>query len=155
MSFLAPPIANFALRFGPAEYFSLSVFGLVIIASVSGKSILKGIVAGLLGLLLATVGADPISGELRFTFDQPSLLTGINLLLALIGLFAVAQVLTDIHELFSAKQVAPENSPATDVSQTRPRWGEVLSNWKVLLSSSSIGTLIGAIPGAGGSIAFL
>ncbi|NYM17324.1 tripartite tricarboxylate transporter permease, partial [Salmonella enterica] len=60
LSLLAPPIAEFALRFGPAEYFSLSIFGLVIIASVAGKSLLKGLIAGLIGFFISTIGTDPI-----------------------------------------------------------------------------------------------
>lgn len=149
LSVLAPPIAEFALRFGPAEYFALSIFGLVIIASVA-KSLIKGLVAGMIGLLLATVGTDPIAGVTRFTYGNPSLLTGINLLPALIGLFAVSQVLADVVDYFKADKV--EKTKAK-MDKATPRWMEVLKSWKVLISSSVIGTIVGAIPGAGGSIA--
>ncbi|WP_172118832.1 tripartite tricarboxylate transporter permease [Halomonas hibernica] len=149
LSLLAPPIANFALLFGAAEYFSLSIFGLVIIASVS-RSLLKGIIAGLIGLLLSTVGLDPVAGVTRFTYGSPSLLSGINLLPALIGLFAVSQVIADVIEHLTPGK-ADASKAAMD--RARPRWREVLRGWKTLIVSSSIGTLIGAIPGAGGSIA--
>ncbi|MFQ3788575.1 tripartite tricarboxylate transporter permease [Halomonas sp. A29] len=150
LSLLAPPIAEFALRFGPAEYFALSVFGLVIIASVSSKSLLKGLIAGLIGLFIATVGSDPITGVNRFTFGEMSLLTGVSLLPALIGLFAVAQILKDIVDYVSSSN---KGSMVQNPGEARPRWLEVLRSWKVVASSSVIGTIVGAIPGAGGSIA--
>jgi putative tricarboxylic transport membrane protein len=150
LMFLAPPIADVALRFGPAEYFSLSVFGLVVIASVSAKSLVKGLAAGLIGLFIATVGADPMTGTLRFTFGEPALLTGVSLLPALIGLFAVSQVLKDIEVQILR---GPGELTQQNVDTGRPPIGLVLRSWKILLSSTFIGTLVGAIPGAGGSIA--
>ncbi|BBI49088.1 hypothetical protein HORIV_15090 [Vreelandella olivaria] len=117
LSLLAPPIAEFALRFGAAEYFSLSIFGLVIIASVAGKSLLKGLIAGLLGFFCSTIGTDPIAGVDRFTFGQLSLLTGINLLPALIGLFAVSQVLKDAFEYDPANKL--QNSPIRSILHAR------------------------------------
>ena len=146
----APPIAKFALRFGPAEFFSLAILGLVVIAAVSTKSVLKGLVAGCLGIFLSTVGSDPITGTLRFTMGMPSLITGINLLPALIGLFAISQVFQDVFErIYKAK----ENIPKQTVASARPPWGALRKAWKVIASSTLIGTLVGAIPGAGGSVA--
>lgn len=135
LSLLAPPIASFALRFGPAEYFSLSVFGLVIIASVSGKSLVKGVIAGLIGLFLATIGTDPMSGVQRFTFNNMSLLTGINLLPALIGLFAVSQVLDDVVGYLRNDSA---NTQRASMDVASPRWAEVFKGWRVLGSSSVI-----------------
>ncbi|ART64327.1 tripartite tricarboxylate transporter permease [Kushneria marisflavi] len=149
LSLLAPPIADFALRFGPAEYFALSVFGLVIIASVSSKSLIKGLVAGLIGLLIATIGTDPVAGVQRYTFHNLSLLTGVNLLPALIGLFAVSQVLKDVVDYFGPERAEHSKN---EMDHASPRWLETLRYWKVLASSSVIGTIVGAIPGAGGSI---
>jgi len=149
LSLLAPPIAGFALQFGPAEYFTLSIFGLVIITSIA-KTLVKGLIAGLIGLWLAMVGADPIEGVQRFTFGQTSLMAGINLLPALIGLFAVSQVIEDAVE-YLKKGETRTGQLLTD--KARPRWLEVLKSWRILLASSSIGVVVGAIPGAGGSIA--
>ena len=146
---LSPPIASFALRFGPAEFFSLGVFGLVIIASVSAGSMLRGLIAGLIGLFLATVGADPMTGALRFTGGQPDLITGISLLPALIGLFAVSQILQDVAESGS-KDV--QDVVVQDFASARPPFGLLARAWKVIGSSTIIGVIIGAIPGAGGSI---
>ncbi|WP_249975334.1 tripartite tricarboxylate transporter permease [Vreelandella olivaria] len=156
LSLLAPPIAEFALRFGPAEYFSLSIFGLVIIASVASGSILKGLVAGLLGLFAATVGMDPITGVPRFTFNELSLLTGINLLPALIGLFAVSQLIKDAMEYVQGQQAAQVASNAEQsMSRATPRWREVFSNPRALLAGVGVGSIVGPIPGAGASIASL
>ncbi|MBT9385270.1 tripartite tricarboxylate transporter permease [Pseudooceanicola sp. CBS1P-1] len=146
----APPIARFALAFGPAEFFALGVFGIVIIASVSSGSVLRGVAAGLLGLGLATVGSDPMTGVLRFTAGQPALITGIGLLPALIGLFAVSQVLQDIAERTGL------TTPPETMAQPRAAhipWRLLARGWKVISVSTVIGTVIGAIPGAGGSIA--
>lgn len=146
---LAPPIARFALRFGPAEFFSLGVFGLVVIASVSSGSMLRGLVAGLIGLFLAMVGADPMTGTLRFTGGQPALITGINLLPALIGLFAVSQIFQDLASFGGGKGAEPVPQ---DFSSARPPFRLLARAWKVITSSTLIGVVIGAIPGAGGSI---
>lgn len=152
LSLLAPPIAEFALRFGAAEYFSLSIFGLVIIASVAGKSLLKGLIAGLIGFFASTIGTDPITGVDRFTFGQLSLLTGINLLPALIGLFAVAQVLKDAFE-YDPHQRIQGNAPRIDIA--RPRFAETLHHWKAVVAGVASGSIVGPVPGAGGSIASL
>jgi putative tricarboxylic transport membrane protein len=121
----------------------------VIITSIA-KTLVKGLIAGLIGLLLAMVGADPIEGVQRFTFGQPSLMSGINLLPALIGLFAVSQVIEDAIAYLKKGQVRLKKHLS---DRAIPRWREVFRSWKILLSSSCIGVVVGAIPGAGGSIA--
>ena len=150
---LAPPVAAFALKFGPAEFFALGIFGLIVIASVSSGSLLKGLVAGIIGLFISTIGADPMTGTLRFTMGQPSLLSGVDLLAALIGLFAVSQVFQDIAEkpLFGSRPVQPKQQ----VGATRPHWRLVFGSWRALWSSTFIGAIVGAVPGAGGTIASL
>lgn len=81
------------MKFGSPEYFWLSIFGLTIIAGVASKSLLKGLISGALGLLLSTIGMDPMEGAQRFMFGQASLYEGINTTCALIGLFSMSQVL--------------------------------------------------------------
>lgn len=147
---LAPPIADFALRFGPSEFFALGVFGLVIIASVSAGSLLRGLVGGIIGLFLSTVGADPMTGVLRFTGGEPALITGIGLLPALIGLFAVSQVFQDIAARITEAKASSVSS--NQVGKAVLPWRLLLKGWKILVSSTIIGTIVGAIPGAGGSI---
>ena len=91
--FLSPVLAELAMKFKSPEYFWLSIFGLTVIAGVSSKSLLKGLISGVLGLLLSTIGMDPMEGVERFMFNQPTLYNGINVTCALIGLFSMSQVL--------------------------------------------------------------
>ena len=91
--FFAPLLGRLAMMFGSPEYFWLSIFGLTIIAGVSSKSMVKGLMSGALGLLLSTIGMDPMQGVKRFMFGQSSLYEGINVTCALIGLFSMSQAL--------------------------------------------------------------
>lgn len=91
--FFSPFLAELAMQFKSPEYFWLSIFGLTIIAGVSSKSLLKGFISGILGLLISTVGMDPMEGVERFMFGQASLYNGVNVTCALIGLFSMSQVL--------------------------------------------------------------
>lgn len=144
---LAPPMAQFALNFGPAEYFALAVLGITAIAAIGGGSILKGLVAGLLGLGIATVGLDPITGTERYTFGNLSLLTGISFVPAIIGTFALAEVLQRSGERVTTGQVI------TDVSTQLPSLKEFMATRITLLRSSTIGAIIGALPGVGATTA--
>ncbi len=144
---LAPPMARFALNFGPAEYFALAVLGITAIAAIGGGSILKGLIAGLLGLGIATVGLDPITGTERYTFGSLSLLTGISFVPAIIGTFALAEVLQRSGERVTTGQVI------TDVSTQLPSLKEFLATRVTLLRSSTIGAVIGALPGVGATTA--
>lgn len=144
---LAPPMAQFALNFGPAEYFALAVLGITAIAAIGGGSILKGLVAGLIGLGIATVGLDPITGTERYTFGNLSLLTGISFVPAIIGTFALAEVLQRSGERLTTGQVI------TDVSTQLPSLKEFMATRITLLRSSTIGAIIGALPGVGATTA--
>ena len=86
--FFSPQISKVAMKFGAPEYFALALFGLSIIASVSGKSILKGLVSGALGMWLASVGIDGVSGVTRFTFGNVTMFKGINMIAVLLGVYA-------------------------------------------------------------------
>src|SRR5690606_14358195 len=88
----ARPVAQLALEFGPAEMFALVVFGLAVMVSVSGDSVLKGLIAGVAGLVLATVGRDPITGDARFVFGVNDLNSGLPFIAVIIGLFGVAEL---------------------------------------------------------------
>lgn len=96
--FFAPQLANLALKFGAPDYFMLTVFGLTIIASVSGKSILKGVTMAALGLLVTTIGIDPQQGVYRLTFGSDILVRGVDLVPALIGLFAVSELFSQAEK---------------------------------------------------------
>ena len=93
----APLLATAAMSFGPAEYFALAVFALTVVATLSSGAMCKGLAAAFVGLFLSTVGIDPVSGDFRNTFDVPELFNGISLVPALVGLFAVSQVLLSLE----------------------------------------------------------
>ena len=147
LMFIAPIIAQFALKFGPIEYFAIAVFGLTIISGISGDSVIKGLIMGLLGLLVTTIGLDPVGGIDRFTFDIIQLASGINIIPAMIGLFAIAEIIR------KAKTVNMPVDEAIKFQKKKLPFKEVLLYWKTLLRSSMIGTFIGAIPGTGSAIA--
>ncbi|MFH1758527.1 MAG: tripartite tricarboxylate transporter permease, partial [Pseudomonadota bacterium] len=90
---LAPPLASFALKFGPPEYFSLMVLGMTLVVALVGEDLIKGLIAGSFGIFLGTIGIDPISGIERFSYGIPTLLDGISFVSVSVGLFAVAEVL--------------------------------------------------------------
>ena len=148
--FLAPQIARITLLFGPAEYFALSVFGLSVIAGVSNKSIFKGLMGACIGLFIATVGIDNISGTARFTFGQNKLMAGIDLIIALIGLFAISEILmkskynpkTD-HKVVRADSITKDKITKEEYRRCR----------KPIGIGSLIGVIIGATPGTGGGLA--
>ncbi|WP_408011144.1 tripartite tricarboxylate transporter permease [Pseudalkalibacillus sp. A8] len=146
--FLASPLANFALGFGPAENFWLAIFGLTIIGSLAGKSILKGLIGGSFGLLLALIGMDPATGYPRFTFGSYSLIEGITLLPAMIGFFSIPQVLNMMER--NDKYIATYKERKGVYKNTII---ETIKKPVVLIRSSIIGTIIGMLPGAGGNVA--
>lgn len=149
--FFAPPIANVAIRFGPAEYFSLAIFGLSIIASVSGKSIVRGMVSGCIGVLISTVGVDLVSGVSRFTFGSINLYRGIPLLPVILGVYAISNMIDRIN-LKGLSNNITENI-TTDKHQDRLTVKDILQTSTTMFKSSIIGVIIGAIPGTGGAIA--
>ncbi len=151
LSMLAPQLARVALQFGPLEYFALAILGLTIIASISGKSMIKGLLAGLIGVFAAFVGIDQVTGMTRLTFGSTNLLSGLSLLPVLIGLFAISQALTEAEKIGEEKPT--EMAVKGKVKGEFPKASLLLSKWKILLSSSVLGTLVGILPGAGGSIA--
>lgn len=146
--FVAQPLALFSLRFGSPEFMWLGIFGLTIISSLAGKSMLKGLISGAIGLLISTMGMHPLSGFMRFTFDQIWLYDGVPVITALIGLFSISQVL-----YLTEREGSQAAEIADKIGKVMPTWEEIkLVKW-TLLRSGLIGTLIGAIPGAGADIA--
>ncbi|MCE8013024.1 tripartite tricarboxylate transporter permease [Billgrantia desiderata] len=152
----APPLALLAVKLGPWEYFALIVFALTIIASLVGDSLLRGLIAGLVGIGLATVGPDPLMGRERFTFGYEMLSAGIPFLVVLIGMYAVSQLLSELET--SPKQQA-QGSTSLISGDMRPHNLETLKAIVLrpvnVIRSSLIGVFIGAVPGAGSSISNL
>ena len=146
--FFAPALAKLTLKFMSAEYFWLSIFGLTIIAGVSGKSLTKGLMSGALGLLLSTIGLDPITGTKRFMFGQAFLAEGINTTCALIGLFSMSQVFVLAEKKIVERARAAKFTDKMSLSKAERRQIR-----PTILRSWIIGNLIGILPGAGASIA--
>jgi putative tricarboxylic transport membrane protein len=149
LTFIAPPLANVALSFGPPEYFALTFMGLTLVTSLSGESMIKGIMSGVFGLIVASVGVDAISGEERFTFGNIYLLDGMGFIGVAVGLFAVAEVLVNLEE--------PMEQVFVRTKLTLRNLFPNLQDWKDSLGpigrSSLLGFFIGVLPGAGATIA--
>ena len=147
--FFAPQISKVAITFGSPEYFALAIFGLSVIASVSGKSLVKGLISGGLGILLATVGIDSVSGVTRFTFGNLRLYNGIKMLAVLLGVYAIAQMIGRINK---TEEVAVSELKETDKDDHITK-KDIKRTFPTMLKSSCIGAFIGAVPGTGGAIA--
>ncbi len=145
----APIVARWALKFGPAEIFALVFFGFSTICGISSGKVLKGLISGLVGLLFMTIGMDPIMGVKRYTFGSVNLLSGINELAFMIGMFAVPQMV----EAFSTPESSIKHKLDTKVAMEYPTIKEIKRIMGVILKSAFIGIGIGAIPGTGGPIA--
>ncbi|MCB1760750.1 MAG: tripartite tricarboxylate transporter permease [Gammaproteobacteria bacterium] len=148
--FISPLLANLALEFRAVDLFSLVFFGLTVICSFCAKSLVKGLISAAIGLMIVTVGQDPMMGTARFTFGDADLLSGIHFLTAMIGLFAVPQIVENI--------VNPE--PGITLSRLRMKFKNVFPKLqdikRILLPISiggPIGSFLGVLPGAGGPIA--
>ena len=153
--FLAPPLANVSLLFGPAEYFTMALLGLTLIASLSSGSWIKGLISGFLGILFSTVGLDVMSSVSRFTFGQMQLLDGMSLVVMLIGVFSVAQALVMIEEGMEEDAKADDQveQELSISGRILPTWSEIVQYKNTIIRSCLIGSFVGMIPGTGGDIA--
>lgn len=150
--YLAAPLADVALRFGPPEFFWVGVFALTIIGSIAGDSLMKGIAGGLIGMLVGTIGISASGAVSRYTFGIPELRGGINIVAALIGVFALPQVLSMVSERRTKHSVAEFNRER-GVGRATVR--EIMRRPINLVRSSVLGTLVGILPGAGSPVASL
>ena len=146
--FFAPLLAQLAMKFGSPEYFWLSLFGLTIIAGVTSDSLLFGLISGAFGLVLSTIGMDPMQGVERFMFGQDALYSGVNVTCALIGLFSMSQALVLAEKVIvkRAEAVQFDDSVVLSKDEMKRITPTVIRSW-------IIGNLIGILPGAGASIA--
>lgn len=148
LALAAPFVADFALSFQPRDYMLLAVLGILLVGSLSGGSLVKGIFAGAFGIALGAVGMDPLTFTPRLTFDLPALQGGISFIAVMIGLFGVSEALAQLHHL---------DTPALKqkIGRILPSFGTVRKHLSLGLQSSGIGVIIGALPGTGGDIAAL
>jgi putative tricarboxylic transport membrane protein len=148
MVLVAGAVASLAINFGPAEIFALVLFGLSTICGLAERSLVRGLIGGVLGIMLMVVGLDAIDAVPRLTFGSTQLLQGVNLVVAMIGLFAVPEVLNAFRRAPAATAGA-----ASKVQATLPTLSQLKANLGLMCRCAGIGTGIGAIPGTGGPIA--
>jgi putative tricarboxylic transport membrane protein len=146
---IAPPVARFAVRLGPPEYFALMIFGLSMVVFLAGESMIKGLLATLFGLWLATMGTDLFTAESRFTFGQMELLDGIDFIVVSIGIFAVGEVLVNIESQAGAELFKVPKG----LRNLLPTLQDIKDCRFAFLNGSVVGFFIGVLPGAGSTIA--
>jgi len=149
LTFLAPTLASYAVSFGPPEYFALTLMGLTLVTSLGGDSPLKGLISGVLGLLVACIGIDAISGVSRFTFGSVYMLDGVDFIGVAVGLFALSEILENIER--PMEQLVSKTK--LRVRSLFPNLQDWKNSYKTVISGSFIGFFIGVLPGAGATIA--
>ncbi|MBB6214152.1 putative tricarboxylic transport membrane protein [Anaerosolibacter carboniphilus] len=149
MFLLAPQLANVALKFGPAELFAVSFLGLSVLTALDSDNIIKTLISGLIGLFLATIGMDPLLAIPRFTWGNSTLLSGIEMIPVMIGMFAITEVLKQTDKPSKLVDTGSGSKVKTDLLTFKEAW---TIKWTII-RSSIIGTLVGILPGAGATIA--
>ena len=149
MMLLAPVMSKMAVGFGPPEFFSLTLLGLSLVTSLTGKSLVKGFLAATLGLVLATVGSDMFSGSLRLTLGQIELMDGISFVTVAVGLFALGEILLNVEQgvKFSLGKV-PKG-----IRNLLPTWQDIYQCIPTWIRSTIIGFIVGVLPGTGATVA--
>ncbi|GEA16387.1 hypothetical protein E308F_26330 [Moorella sp. E308F] len=149
LSIVAPPLAEFALRFGPPEYFALTLVGLLLAVFLSGSSIVKGLIALLIGLLLASVGLDPITGKVRFTGGIIGLQGGFDFVTLAMGVFGIGEILYSLEQNIKGEIVT------TKIGKVFPTIKDFIEAKWAIIRGSLIGFFVGILPGGGAVIASL
>jgi putative tricarboxylic transport membrane protein len=148
LTFLGPQIARAALSFGPPEFFSVMMFGLLLIVGLIGKSVVKGLIAVIIGLLLSLIGQDPATGAERYTFGQLELIDGIDFVVLAMGLFGVSEILINAEQSMDI----PRPPKVKGLIPPRDEWGP---SAKAIGRGTILGMVLGLIPGSSASIASL
>jgi putative tricarboxylic transport membrane protein len=148
LALAAPIISEYSLMFAPRDYFLLAIMGILLVGSLSGESLAKGVFAGALGVLLSMVGMDSFTGQGRFTFGSVQMMSGIHFVTIMIGLFGVSEALVQLHEL----TIKPVKQ---NVKKIIPSWRLLSKHLPLIIRTALIGIGVGALPGTGGDIAAL
>jgi len=148
--FIAPALADFALNFRTEDLFSLLLFGLTVICTFSSRSLVKGLIAAVLGLMIATIGPDPVMTTARFTFGSIDMISGVHFLTALIGLFAIPQIVENMRDTGMHAQTV---RIAAGFRNVLPRMADLKKMLVPASLGSVTGVMLGVLPGAGGPIA--
>ncbi|MGM8852200.1 tripartite tricarboxylate transporter permease, partial [Salinicola halophyticus] len=143
---LAPLLARFALTFGPAEYFALFVLAFATLGGITGKNPMKTLMAAAIGLIIATVGIDLSTGTQRYTFNVLELYEGVDFIIAIVGLFAVSEL------LFFIEEKAGAGREMIKVNPLKLKWREIVSILPTTIRGGLVGFIAGVLPGAGASL---
>jgi putative tricarboxylic transport membrane protein len=147
LTFIGEPVARVSIRFGPAEFFSLMVFGLATVASLTGKSLVRAVMSTIFGLMMATVGIDLVSGAPRYTFGIAYMLDGIDFVVVAIGMFAISEVIITAEELRTGDR--------GQIIKAKSLWitfKEFTYSFWAIVRGTLIGFFVGILPGAGATL---
>ena len=142
--FLAPPLAEAALAFGPPEYFSLMVFAFIVLSNVTGTSLIKSLMMAIIGLIIGTIGLDPVTGDARFTFGVVPLLSGIEFVAVAIGLFGIGEVLVNINQ---PSEMLDRGVLVPHLRELFPSLQDLKKSIGPILRGTGIGFGVGLVPG--------
>jgi putative tricarboxylic transport membrane protein len=145
LTFFAPLLANFALAFGPPEYFALMFMGLSLVISLSGRALLKGVLSMAIGLLAALIGQNPLTGAARLTFGSVDLMAGVNFISVIVGLFAISEVMLNVEQRISTIN-------QTDIRDWMPTWADIKKCTGTMIRATGIGFFLGLLPGCAPSV---
>ena len=145
LTLFAPILAQFAVVFGPPEYFALMFMGLSLVISLSGRALLKGIISTALGLTAALVGQDPLTGAERLTFGSVTLTVGMDFIAIIVGLFAITEVMVNVEQRISTIS-------EMEIKSWMPTWEDLKPCWGTFLRSTAVGFLLGLLPGCAPSV---
>ncbi len=145
LTLFAPILAQFAVVFGPPEYFALMFMGLSLVISLSGRALLKGIISTALGLTAALVGQDPLTGAERLTFGSVTLTVGMDFIAIIVGLFAITEVMVNVEQRISTIS-------EMEIKSWMPTWEDLKPCWGTFLRSTAVGFFLGLLPGCAPSV---
>lgn len=153
MALVSPQLSAVALEFGPSELFAVSFLGLSVLSCLDSDNIVKTLISGLIGLLLACVGMDPMLGIARYTWGNSTLLSGIEMIPVMIGLFAVTEVLKQTMKPKKIDTKSDSTSGEKGMGSVVPKFAEIWATKFTMIRASVLGTVVGILPGAGATIA--
>src|SRR5450759_766319 len=145
LTFFAPMLAEFAVVFGPPEYFALMFMGLSLVISLSGRALLKGIISMALGLTFALIGQDPLTGAARLTFGTSTLNAGVDFISVIVGLFAISEVMINVEQRITAIDTM-------SISNWMPTWADIKQCIGTMIRATGVGFFLGLLPGCAPSV---
>jgi putative tricarboxylic transport membrane protein len=145
LTFFAPILADFAVVFGPPEYFALMFMGLSLVISLSGRALLKGVISMALGLTAALIGQDPLTGAARLTFGTSTLNAGVDFISVIVGLFAISEVMINVEQRITAIDTM-------SISNWMPTWADIKQCTGTMIRATGVGFFLGLLPGCAPSV---